>query len=67
MKPEVFAKKLVQAILATLEKRESLWKGTNAWVIWFLNFVGWSNMLDSVVKRMIGFEIKKPEILRLRR
>ncbi|KAJ5634932.1 uncharacterized protein N7484_008245 [Penicillium longicatenatum] len=61
MKPEAFAKQLVQAILAKVEKREFLWKGINAWVIWFLNLVGWSNMLDSVVKRMIGFEIKKPD------
>lgn len=62
MKPEVFAKQVVQAILAKSSgygKGEFLWKGTNAWAIWFLNLVGWRYMLDNIVKKTIGFEKKE--------
>ncbi|KAJ5103200.1 hypothetical protein N7532_003729 [Penicillium argentinense] len=64
MKPELFAKQVVQAILAKHSeygKGEFLWKGTNAWAIWFLNLVGWRYMLDNVVKKMVGLEKKKSE------
>ncbi|CAP95465.1 hypothetical protein E8E15_009562 [Penicillium rubens] len=62
MKPEVFAKQVVQAILAKSPrygKGQVLWKGTNAWVIWLLNLVGWRYMLENVSKKMVGLEKKE--------
>ncbi|KAJ6100362.1 hypothetical protein N7467_001897 [Penicillium canescens] len=56
MKPEVFAKQVVQAILAKRGKGEFLWKGTNAWAIRILNLLGWRYMLDNVVRKMVGLE-----------
>ena len=62
MKPEAFAKQVVQAILATSPrygKGDVLWKGTNAWVIWLLDLVGGRYMLENIAKRMIGLEKKE--------
>jgi 1-acylglycerone phosphate reductase len=62
MRPEVFAKQFVQAILAQQSeygKGDILWKGSNAWVIWLLNLVGWRYILDNVAKKMIGLENKE--------
>lgn len=59
MKPEQFAKQVVQQILFKKSGRaqgEYLWKGTNAWLIWFLNAVGWRKVFDSTVKKMVGLE-----------
>ncbi|CAG8904090.1 unnamed protein product [Penicillium egyptiacum] len=62
MKPEVFAKQVVQAILAKhsgYRKGDFLWKGTNAWLIWFLNFLGWRYMLNNAAEKMIGLDKKE--------
>lgn len=62
MKPEVFAQQVVQAILGKHSgygKGEFLWKGTNAWLVWFLNLLGWRYMLDNAAKKMIGLDKKE--------
>lgn len=39
--------------------KDSCAKGTNSWVVWFLNLVGWRYMLDKVVKEMIDDRLWK--------
>ncbi|KAF7587412.1 hypothetical protein BBP40_007252 [Aspergillus hancockii] len=59
MKAEEFARQVVQQILVKTPghaQGEYLWKGTNAWLIWFLNVVGWRKIFDPIVKRMVGLD-----------
>jgi 1-acylglycerone phosphate reductase len=59
MGAEEFARQVVQQILVKNSGRaqgEYLWKGTNAWVIWFLNAVGWRKVFDPIVKNAVGLE-----------
>ncbi|GKZ27436.1 hypothetical protein AbraIFM66951_005328 [Aspergillus brasiliensis] len=59
MKAEEFARQVVQQILFKNSGRahgEYLWKGTNAWLIWFLNAIGWRKIFDPTVKKMVGLD-----------
>jgi 1-acylglycerone phosphate reductase len=59
MSPETFARQVVDQILTKspgLGKGEYMWKGTNAWVVWLLNAVGWRKIFDGLVKRMVGLD-----------
>ncbi|KAG2420158.1 hypothetical protein HFD88_004958 [Aspergillus terreus] len=59
MSPETFAREVVDQILIRspgLGRGEYLWKGTNAWVVWFLNAVGWRKIFDGLVKKMVGLD-----------
>ncbi|KAL6229491.1 hypothetical protein BDW75DRAFT_97547 [Aspergillus navahoensis] len=59
MAPEEFAAEVVKEILIKSPgygKGEYLWKGTNAWLIWFLDAVGWKKVFDGVVKRLVGLD-----------
>jgi 1-acylglycerone phosphate reductase len=61
MKPEVFARQVVQAVLkkSGYGAGEILWKGTNARAIWFLNLVGLRSVIESIAKKMVGLERKE--------
>jgi 1-acylglycerone phosphate reductase len=57
--PEEFASAVVKEILVRSPgtgKGEYLWKGTNAWLIWFLNAVGWRKVFDGTVKKLVGLD-----------
>ncbi|OJJ05325.1 hypothetical protein ASPVEDRAFT_893762 [Aspergillus versicolor CBS 583.65] len=59
MSPETFARQVVDQILTqspNLGKGEYIWKGTNAWVVWLLNAVGWRKIFDGLVKGMVGLD-----------
>ncbi|CEL10916.1 hypothetical protein ASPCAL14023 [Aspergillus calidoustus] len=59
MGPEEFASQVVKDILIKSPgygKGEYLWKGTNAWLIWFLNAVGWRKVFDGTVKKLVGLD-----------
>ncbi|KAL2782604.1 hypothetical protein BJX66DRAFT_320310 [Aspergillus keveii] len=59
MNAEEFAKQVVQQVLVKSPGRaqgEYLWKGTNAWPIWFLNTVGWRKIFDPIVKKPVGLD-----------
>ncbi|OJJ66015.1 hypothetical protein ASPBRDRAFT_138849 [Aspergillus brasiliensis CBS 101740] len=59
MSPETFAREVVDQILTQspeLGKGEYIWKGTNAWVVWLLNAVGWRKIFDGLVKKMVGLD-----------
>jgi 1-acylglycerone phosphate reductase len=59
MGPEEFAAAAVKEILLKSlgsGKGEYLWKGMNAWLIWFLDIVGWRNVFDGFVKKMVGLD-----------
>ncbi|KAL3488161.1 hypothetical protein BJX62DRAFT_253460 [Aspergillus germanicus] len=59
MAPEEFAAQVIQEILVRSPgtgKGEYLWKGTNAWLIWFLDVVGWRKVFDGFVKKMVGLD-----------
>lgn len=55
MKADEFARQVVRQILAK-NASEYVWKGTNAWLIWFLNAVGWRKIFDPIVKKMVGLD-----------
>ncbi|KAL5358840.1 hypothetical protein BJX96DRAFT_183371 [Aspergillus floccosus] len=59
MSPETFARQVVHQILtqsSELRKGDYIWKGTNAWVVWLLNAVGWRKIFDGLVKGMVGLD-----------
>lgn len=59
MKAETFARQVVQQILVKnpgCGQGEYIWKGTNAWLVWFLNAVGWRKIFDPTVKKMVGLD-----------
>ncbi|KAJ5812011.1 hypothetical protein N7474_008312 [Penicillium riverlandense] len=62
MLPEEFARQVVEQILVRSPRHgngEYVWKGTNAWVVWFLNAVGWRKIFDGLVKKMVGLDDKQ--------
>ncbi|KAL2787689.1 hypothetical protein BJX66DRAFT_310388 [Aspergillus keveii] len=59
MSPELFASQVVKEILVKSPgygKGEYLWKGTNAWLIWLLDAVGWKKIFDGTVKKLVGLD-----------
>ncbi|KAL3441668.1 hypothetical protein BJX65DRAFT_288194, partial [Aspergillus insuetus] len=59
MAPEVFAAQVVKEIPVRSPgtgKGEYLWKGTNAWLIWFLDAVGWRKLFDGTVQKLVGLD-----------
>lgn len=59
MSPETFARQVVDQILtrsSELGTGNYIWKGTNAWAVWFLNAVGWRKIFDGLVKGMVGLD-----------
>lgn len=62
MQPEEFARQVVQQLLVKSPRcgeGEYVWKGTNAWVVWFLNAVGWRKIFDDLTKKMVGLDDKQ--------
>lgn len=62
MLPEKFAKQVVDQILIRSPgagKGEYVWKGTDAWIVWFLNAVGFRKIFDDTVKKMVGLDSKQ--------
>lgn len=62
MSPESFARQVVDQILSRsseLGNGNYIWKGTNAWAVWFLNAVGWRKLFDGLVKEMVGLDNKE--------
>lgn len=62
MKAHQFARQVVQQVLVKSPGRaqgEYLWKGTNAWLVWFLNMVGWRKIFDPTVKKSVGLNNEK--------
>lgn len=62
MKADEFARQVVQQVLVKTPKRgegEYIWKGTNAWLTWFLDTVGWRKIFDPTVKRSVGLDNEK--------
>lgn len=58
MKPAEFARQVVGDLV---KKRgpgrgEFLWRGSNAWLIWFLNAVGWHKIFDGTSESEIGLD-----------
>jgi 1-acylglycerone phosphate reductase len=59
MSPEKFARQVVEQILVKTPghgKGEYVWKGTNAWVVWLLNAVGWRKIFDGLVKKLVSLD-----------
>ncbi|UPK94971.1 hypothetical protein LCI18_005906 [Fusarium solani-melongenae] len=52
IRPQPFAQQVVDGVLKP--KADYLWKGTNAFVIWFLNAVGPRKVFDSLLKSAVG-------------
>ena len=52
-----FAKQVVHEVLHKpgLGKGEFIWKGTNAWLVWLLNAIGWRKIFDGTVEGAVGF------------
>ncbi|KAH8893911.1 NAD(P)-binding protein [Thozetella sp. PMI_491] len=64
MKPAEFARRVVQEVTAkkpALGQGEYIWQGTNAYVVWLLNAIGWRKIFDSTVEGAIGLtkEVKQ--------
>ncbi|KAM5353613.1 hypothetical protein ACJ41O_000263 [Fusarium nematophilum] len=64
MKPEEFARLVVQQVLRKkpgLGQGEYIWEGVNAYLVWFLNAVGWRKIFDSTVEGGVGLskEVKR--------
>ncbi|KAK9242156.1 hypothetical protein V1506DRAFT_548442 [Lipomyces tetrasporus] len=64
MKPQEFARLVVQEVSnkrPALGQGEYIWQGTNAYVVWLLNAVGWRKIFDSTVERGVGLskEVKR--------
>ncbi|KAL2811228.1 hypothetical protein BJX63DRAFT_399473 [Aspergillus granulosus] len=59
MAPEEFAAEVVKEIMVKSPahgKGEYLWKGTNAWLVWFLDAVGGKKVFDGTVKKLVGLD-----------
>ncbi|KAL2801030.1 hypothetical protein BJX66DRAFT_331215 [Aspergillus keveii] len=57
--PEFFAKEVVDKVLVQRGDGVSyIWKGTNAFLVWFLNAVGPRKVFDSIMKGFVGFDDK---------
>lgn len=70
MLPEEFARQVVQQLLVKSPRcgeGEYVWKGTNSWVIWFLNAVGWRKIFDGLAKKMVGLDDKQVQMAILQR
>lgn len=54
--PEQFAQQVVHQVLSSpaIGKNEFLWKGTNAFIVWLLNAVGWRKIFDGTVESAAG-------------
>ncbi|KAH7391623.1 hypothetical protein BKA64DRAFT_110150 [Cadophora sp. MPI-SDFR-AT-0126] len=63
MSAEEFARQVVGGVLAkpAIGKGEYLWKGTNAFIVWLLNAVGFRKIFDPTVRGPIGFDKKEIE------
>jgi 1-acylglycerone phosphate reductase len=61
IKPEEFARQVVDGISskAGAGKGEYLWKGTNAFLVWFLDTVGWRKAFDSTMESGVGLDKKE--------
>ncbi|KIL86213.1 hypothetical protein FAVG1_10610 [Fusarium avenaceum] len=59
MKPEEFARLVVLEVLknkAALAKGEYIWQGTNSYVVWLLNAIGWRKIFDSTAEGSVGLD-----------
>ncbi|KAL2853558.1 hypothetical protein BJX68DRAFT_274754 [Aspergillus pseudodeflectus] len=58
--PEVFAREVVDRALVrgSGDGASYIWKGTNAFLVWFLNAVGPRKVFDSILKGFVGFDDK---------
>lgn len=56
MTPDVFAKQVVSKVLS--DDVSYIWKGTNAFLVWFLNAIGPRKVFDSFMVNMVGFNDK---------
>ncbi|KAF4967030.1 hypothetical protein FSARC_5321 [Fusarium sarcochroum] len=57
MKPQEFARLVVKELSknkAALSKGEYIWKGTNAYVVWLLNVIGWRKIFDGISEGGVG-------------
>lgn len=56
MRPEQFAKEVVDEVLnkRSSGQGEYIWKGTNAFIVWLLNAVGWKKIFDASSEKEIG-------------
>lgn len=57
MKPEEFAKQVVKELLdrsGGLGRGELIWKGTNAFAVWFFDSIGWRKIIDRNLKSAVG-------------
>ncbi|KAJ4245052.1 hypothetical protein NW762_014262 [Fusarium torreyae] len=64
MKPQEFARLVVNELSknkACLSKGEYIWKGTNAYVVWLLNAIGWRKIFDGISEGGVGLtkEVKQ--------
>lgn len=57
MGPAQFAREVVDEVLNG--KNTSIWKGTNAFAVWFLNAVGPRNVFDSTLLKGVGLDKKE--------
>lgn len=61
MQPSEFAQQVVKDIVSGSRgpgKGEYLWRGSNAWLIWFLNAFGWRKVFDRTSESEVGFNDK---------
>jgi short-subunit dehydrogenase len=54
IRPQAFAQQVVDSILK--QKTSYVWKGTNAFIIWFLNAFGPRKVFDSTMKSSVGLD-----------
>ncbi|OCL14369.1 NAD(P)-binding protein [Glonium stellatum] len=62
MKPELFAKQVASVVILKnpgIKEGEYIWKGTNAWIVWLLNVVGWRKIFDRTVEAPVGLDKKE--------
>ncbi|KAJ0413304.1 hypothetical protein BJY00DRAFT_306411 [Aspergillus carlsbadensis] len=59
--PEVFAREVVDKVLVAGggDGASYVWKGTNAFLVWFLNAVGPRKVFDSIMKGFVGFDDRR--------
>lgn len=59
MKADQFAKQVVESLLnseSRLDKGEYIWKGSNAFLVWLLNAVGWRKIFDASSEKEVGMD-----------
>ncbi|KAL3492779.1 hypothetical protein BJX62DRAFT_224356 [Aspergillus germanicus] len=58
--PEVFAREVIDKVLVQGggDGASYIWKGTNAFLVWFLNAVGPRKVFDSIMKGFVGLDDK---------